>query len=150
MYQKVLVPLDLSELAECSLNYVKKLAKDGSIGEVILLNVVEVDTGWDEMVTSFDIESFRTSIRIRALKYLEDVQGQLAAAGIQAKTEVVEANKPAEAIADYAQKNGVDVIIITSHGYQGIKKLMFGSVALNVLYLSRTPVLLIRPESCQI
>jgi nucleotide-binding universal stress UspA family protein len=35
MYKKVLVPLDGSELAECSLNHVKNLAKDGSIGEVI-------------------------------------------------------------------------------------------------------------------
>ena len=30
---------DGSELAECALDHVKKLSKDGSLGEVVLLNV---------------------------------------------------------------------------------------------------------------
>ena len=37
-----MVPLDGSELAECALNHVKNLAKEKSIGEVTLLNVVKV------------------------------------------------------------------------------------------------------------
>ena len=39
MYKKALVPLDGSELAECTLSHVKNLFKDGSVGEVTLLNV---------------------------------------------------------------------------------------------------------------
>ncbi len=148
MYQKVLVPLDLSELAECSLNYVKKFAKEATIGEVILFNVVEIDPTWDEMVTSIDIEAFRDTIKNRAESYLADIKSRLEAEGITVKTVLTEANKPAQAIADYAQQNGVDMIIIASHGYTGLKKLMFGSVALNVMYLARVPVLLIRPEAC--
>ena len=45
--------------------------------------------------------------------------------------------------------NGIDLIIIATHGYTGMKKLMFGSVALEVLHSSHVPVLLIRPESCR-
>ena len=42
MYKKVLVPLDGSGLAECTLSHVKNLFKDGSVGEVTLLNVVKL------------------------------------------------------------------------------------------------------------
>ncbi len=42
MYQKVLVPLDGSELAECALDHVRNLAKDGAPNEVVLLNVFRV------------------------------------------------------------------------------------------------------------
>ncbi len=150
MYQKVLVPLDLSELAECSLNYVKKWAKEGTAGEVILLNVIEIDPSWDTIVKGFDIDAFRLIIRNKAESYLASVQSRLAETGIKVKTEIVEDNNPARAIADYARQNGVDVIVIASHGYTGIRRLMFGSVALNVLTLAQVPVLLIRPESCQI
>jgi nucleotide-binding universal stress UspA family protein len=41
MFKKVIVPLDGSALAESTLPYVKNLAKEGCIEEVILLNVVE-------------------------------------------------------------------------------------------------------------
>ena len=40
MYEKSLVPLDGSKLAECALPHVMNLAKGGAVGEVILLNVV--------------------------------------------------------------------------------------------------------------
>ncbi len=49
MYKKVLVPLDGSALAECTLSHVKNLFKDGSVGEVTLLNVVKFDLPWAKM-----------------------------------------------------------------------------------------------------
>ena len=52
MYKKVLVPLDGSPLAECTLSHVKNLVKDGSVGEVTLLNVVKVDLPWAAMEAS--------------------------------------------------------------------------------------------------
>ncbi len=50
---------------------------------------------------------------------------------------------------NYAEANDVDLIVIATHGYTGMKKLMFGSVALRVLHDSHVPVLLIRSESCR-
>jgi len=43
MYKKVLVPMDGSDLAECTLSHLKSLFKDGSVGEVTLLNIVTID-----------------------------------------------------------------------------------------------------------
>ena len=53
MYEKVLVPLDGSELAECALPHVMNLAKGGAVGEVILLNVLEIPSVWFQEGSDF-------------------------------------------------------------------------------------------------
>ena len=66
------------------------------------------------------------------------------------KTASLEANSPAHKITDYALEKGIDLIVIGTHGYTGLKKLILGSVASGVLNSSSVPVLLIRPESCRL
>ena len=150
MYRKVLVPLDGSELAECALPEVKKLVAGGFIGEVILLNVVEIYLmGIQTTLTrSVDITMLEKVQLDNSRTYLEKIQSDLHSAGIKVKTESMEGS-PAQSIANYADANGVDLIVIATHGYTGMKKLMFGSVALRVLHDSHVPVLLVRPESCR-
>jgi nucleotide-binding universal stress UspA family protein len=150
MYQKILVPLDGSELAECALSHVKNLLKDGSVGEVTLLNVVKIDIQMVEAYDkAFDINATRERLFAASRKYLADVESRFVSEGIKVRTESLEGNHPADTISDYAQKKNMDVIVIATHGYTGLKKLMFGSVALSVLHESNIPVLLIRPEACR-
>lgn len=154
MYKKVLVPLDGSALAECTLSHVKNIFKDGSLGEVTLLNVVKVDIPWSQMDSDYrhgiDLNAIREPLFAKSRKYLADIESRLVSDGIKVKTESVEGNRPADTITDYAQKKGMDMIVIGTHGYTGLKKLMLGSVAFSVLNQSHVPVLLIRPESCKI
>jgi len=154
MYKKVLVPLDGSALAECTLSHVKNLFKDGSVGEVTLLNVVKVDLPWavmgsDQYPKGFDLNAIREPLFTASRKYLADIESRLVSEGIKVKTESLEGNRPADTITEYAEKEGMDMIIIGTHGYTGLKKLMLGSVAFGVLHQSHIPVLLIRPESCR-
>ena len=154
MYKKVLVPLDGSALSECTLSHVKNLFKDGSVGEVTLLNVVKVDLPWavlgsDQYPKGFDLNAIREPLFTASRKYLADIESRLGSEGIKVKTESLEGNRPADTITEYAQEKGMDMIIIGTHGYTGLKKLMLGSVALGVLHQSHIPVLLIRPESCR-
>lgn len=153
MYKKVLVPLDGSELAECALNHVKSLSKDGSVGELTLLNIVNVDIPWfrsEDGHEQFDINKVRENVFNSSQKYLTGVESRLASEGFKVKIESLEANRPAHAIIEYAQKNGMDMIVIATHGYTGMKGMMMGSVALGVIHQSHVPVLLIRPEACRI
>jgi len=144
MYEKVLVPLDGSKLAECVFPHVRELAVGGLIREIILLNVVEIPSAWvAEGIDLIDIRKLRVD---SAQEYLADLQSQLNLEGVKVATEVME-GEPAHIIAEYAKTNGVSLIIIATHGYTGMKRLMFGSVALRVLHDAHIPVLLIRPES---
>ena len=157
MYQKILVPLDGSELAECALNHVKELFKESPAGEVVLLNAVVIELPWREMglgegghPVAFDYGAFVKTFLDKSKRYLSSVQSRLASEGIKAGVETIESNTPSAAITEYAQKNAIDLIVIATHGYSGMKKMMLGGVALKVLHESNVPVLLIRPEACQI
>ncbi len=154
MYKKVLVPLDGSSLAECTLSHLKNLFKEGSVGEVTLLNVVKVDLPWallgsDQHPKPIDINAIREPLFSASRKYLADIESRLGSEGIKVKTESLEGNRPADTITEYAQKKGMDMILMGTHGYTGLKKMMLGSVAFGVLHQSHIPVLLIRPESCR-
>ena len=150
MYQKVLVPLDGSDLAEAALPQVRNLAAGGFIGEVILLSIIEIDLMGIPSTRAgvIDLPALRKDHFDRSQEYLEKIRSGLSAGGINVKTEAVE-GKPAQTIVNYAEANDVDLIVIATHGYSGMKRLMFGSVALRVLHDSHVPVLLIRPESCR-
>lgn len=151
MYKKVLIPLDGSDLAECMLSHLKSLFKNGSVGEVTLLNIVTIDIPWAELESGhFNFDALRKQVFSSSKEYLTKVESRLSAEGIKVTTESMEANRPADTIADYAKKNGMELIIMATHGHSGLKKLMLGSVASGVLNQSVVPVLLIRPEACRL
>jgi len=151
MYKKVLVPLDGSELAGCVLDHVRALVKEGSAGEVTLFNVVKVDTSYVELYgKNFDINAMREALFASARKYLAKIKSRLNSEGIKVKTDALEANSTANKITEYAEENGMELIVMGTHGYTGLKKLIMGSVASGVLNSSSVPVLLIRPKSCRL
>lgn len=150
MYQKVLIPLDGSELAECALDHAKHLADHGSLKEIIVLNVVEFDsTKWDEL-KGIDAKLVKKTFVGLSKKYLANVKSRIGVKALNVKTVVLTDLKPAQAIINYAQDEDVDLIIIATHGYTGMKKLLLGSVAYRVLHESPVPIILIRPESSKI
>jgi nucleotide-binding universal stress UspA family protein len=146
MYQKVLIPLDGSPLAECALSEAIHLAKGGFIGEVLLVNVTETYSA--VFAENVDCSHMKNIQRENSRAYLDRTRKKLIAEGIQTKAVSLEGS-PAQAIVSYAREKGADLIIIATHGYTGMKQLMFGSVALRVLHDAHAPVLLIRPETCR-
>ena len=72
MFNKVLVPLDGSKLAECALPYLKKLASGGKVGEVILLTVAKVDIPYTDVGSGFDFQAFSSAALDKDRKYLAE------------------------------------------------------------------------------
>jgi nucleotide-binding universal stress UspA family protein len=61
------------------------------------------------------------------------------------KAELIGTSTSVEAaIVDYAEKNNIDLIVLGTKGYSGIKKLLLGSVASAVLTYAHCPVMVIR------
>jgi nucleotide-binding universal stress UspA family protein len=54
----------------------------------------------------------------------------------------------AEKIVEYAEEVGADMIVMGTHGYKGLEKIMFGSVAGKVVRSASCPVLTINPYTC--
>ncbi len=148
MYKKMLVPLDASEYAECTLNHVKEVAAAHNVDQVVLLNVVEpmrqpaLAHFGTERAEEFDKKAHES-----ASEYLQKTRDRLGAS-CAVKTEVVD-GQPAAAILDYIEKNGIDLVIMSSHGHTGPSKWFIGSVAEKVLQRSPVPVFLIPSIACR-
>ncbi|NLA40502.1 MAG: universal stress protein [Smithella sp.] len=156
MYKKILVPLDGSELAEYALPHIKKLAQYGFSPEITLLKVFWVDYPEFRNLQGYPgYVELRKGAENEARQYLSNIKENLYTEGINTDIALLEGNRPASLISDYAQNNEIDLIVIATRGYTGRigpdrgsgKKLM-GSVAIKVLHEACVPVLLIRTESC--
>ena len=151
MYKKMLVPVDGSEFSACVLPHVEAIAVGCRVPEVILLIAVEplliAFTGEGSMSgdVSRDVEK-------RGLEYAKDylakVADKLKKGGIAAQTVVVK-GRAADEILNYADKNGVDLIIMSTHGRSGVTRWVLGSVADRVVRRSTVPVLAVSPPGCK-
>ncbi len=145
MYRNILVPLDGSPLAECVLPHVEAIARGSDNPNIIFMRVIEMPAG---MYTDLS-EYQRTQVKVNkieeAKKYFEGLMSQIEYEGITVKCEVIFA-KIGEGIAEYASRNGIDLIVIATHGHTGIIGLVWGSIADQVLNTSSLPVLMIRPS----
>jgi nucleotide-binding universal stress UspA family protein len=158
MYKKIMVPLDGSELAECVLPHVESIAKGCSVPDVVLIRVVEpvvlpAGTGSDGSVIFNEEEAARVRSqsdllhRHNAEDYLKNLAGRIQLGIPHLHTEVV-MGKPAYAVAAYAEKSGVDLIVIATHGRSGVSRWVWGSVADRILRSACVPVLMIRAPGC--
>ncbi len=151
MYQKILVPLDGSPLAECVLPHVDTIAKGCGVKEVTFLRVVEsfyMPAGAEGgFVPASSIEQINKQNLAMAQDYLKRLTSSISYDAVKAQTKVV-IGLVAESIADYAAKNGVDLIIIATHGRSGVSRWVWGSVAERVLRSACVPVLMVRAPGC--
>ena len=152
MYKKILVPLDGSEFAECSLQHVKAIAVGCSVPEVVLLRALEPFPQAAAVASEIGEDWQRNAEKLAytdAEGYLSKVVDALESDGVNAKSVIVK-GRSAEAILDYADKNQVDLIVLSTHGSSGIVRWVMGSVADRVMRHSKTPVLLVTPAACRI
>jgi nucleotide-binding universal stress UspA family protein len=147
MYQKVLVPLDGSELSETALEHLRSIVSACAVPEVVLLFVVET-TPW-VATGDFYPESVHVEIDERysawAKDYVANKADSLRQEGIPAIAVLLEGNA-AEKILEYVEKNSVDLVIMSTHGRSGPARWLFGSVADRVVRHSRVPVLVESPK----
>ena len=149
MYKKIMVPLDGSELAECALPHLETVVKGCQSPEVIIVQAVEpISIPYGAEVSRFEslgqVETFQTHLKVDAEKYVKEIVARLARAGVTAKAEVVY-GRAGEALTDFAAKNGVDLVIMASHGRSGVSRWVWGSVADRLLRTLSVPVLIVRP-----
>lgn len=140
MYERILVPLDGSELAQIALPYAEKVA--GRLGSNITLLYVRAATE-DKFhnMHQFYLQKMTEDVKLEAERYLDNPKS---------KTIKVEAailpGDPAEEIVDYAEKGGIGLIVMSTHGRSGIKRWAMGSVADKVLRATNKPLALIRAK----
>jgi len=141
MYERMLVPLDGSELSEVVFPYAKELAGRLDL-EVILLHVHHPEEGEVPLHQAY-IERKAELMKRQVAEVRQKRGGGQQAKAVQVRGELV-AGYPAEEILRYADENDVSFILMATHGRSGIRRWVMGSVAEKVLRASKVPVLLVR------
>jgi nucleotide-binding universal stress UspA family protein len=144
MYQKILVPIDGSEVSLRGLAEAIKLAKNQR-GQLRLLHVVNemvLDTGF---ATGVYAGSLIESIRDAGTKLMHEAEALVRQNGLDPEAVMLEVigGPASELIIAQAKKWPADLIVMGTHGRRGLRRLAMGSDAENVVRDSPVPVLLV-------
>jgi nucleotide-binding universal stress UspA family protein len=140
----MLVPLDGSPRAEAILPYVEELAHRCH-SKVVFLRVVEpveVLSGSRESYANVYLDQMQQR-QAEAEAYLRGLRGEFREKHIEAEA-VVEHGPVVEAICRNAKVYEADLVALASHGYTGLARVYYGSVAAGLLQQVDRPVLMIR------
>lgn len=135
MYEKILVPLDGSKLAELALPYAEKLTEAFDSELVLFSSCAPADSKYlhlQQLYIGKMVELVKSHIKEGAKVKIQ-----------QATT----LGEPAREIVNYAKENNVSLIIMSSHGRSGIMLWAMGSTANKVIQQASTPILLIKAKA---
>lgn len=147
MYKKILVPLDGSPLAEGVLGQVRELARCDD-ADIVLLRVTSYPLYDYTLTDPMLVVQLREAAEAEARSYLDGVTATLRAEGFRVTGEIRE-GPVAEMIINVAINLKADLIAMSTHGRTGLSRFILGSVANQVLHVSKVPVLVIRPEKAE-
>jgi nucleotide-binding universal stress UspA family protein len=141
--RRILVPLDGSQRSAQALPFALLLARCAG-AQLTLLSVLEPPVAANPYLTA----------QCRELVELKHAQalGQLKATASALRAEhgaiaaIIGKGYPAEEIVATAERQGVDLIVMATHGYSGFQRWALGSVADKVLHASSTPLILVRSQ----
>jgi nucleotide-binding universal stress UspA family protein len=148
IYERIVVPLDGSELAEAAMAHAETLARaTGAPMHLVrvvdtppLMRVSGVGLGIEQAALSAALTRIEAE-EAAATEYLEAMRQQLVARGQVTTTAVVTGEVVPELLGAVRPR---DLLVMTTHGRTGLARWFFGSVAEAVIRRSPVPVLLVR------
>ena len=149
MFEKILLPLDGSALAEHSIPHAIAFARIFN-SKVELLRVLEPNTSAERSQFSEPLQW--QLLKTEANLYLQTIAERVREAlnlskdeGIDRVNTTILEGKIAECIVDFAQKEAIDLLVICTHGAGGLSRWNLNSVIAKVIKLVYAPILIIRP-----
>lgn len=144
MTDHVLVPLDDSPLSDHALEYALEQHPDDDITVLHVLDFVEAGYG-ASMETALPgyWEEWYESAKAESEDLFADAQATADEYGVSLRTETL-VGQPARSIVEFAQDEGVDHLVMGSHGRTGLSRIIVGSVAEKVVRRAPCPVTVVR------
>lgn len=144
MYNQILIPTDGSDPATEAAAHAFELAdRDGAT--IYILYVVDTDA--QPVIGVYGAPPFKGTILSKleeeGTAVTEDLAAQAATMDLEAIVEV-QSGHVCDTIIRYANKHGIDLIVMGTHGRSGVQRLLLGSITERVLRTSEIPVLVLR------
>jgi nucleotide-binding universal stress UspA family protein len=142
--KKILVPVDFSEnsakIVKRSLSFAERW--QAQLSFIFVVQSFEDYSGF--FVPHMPVARFEEELLQSAEKKMKEFLGENLPPELQYQSRVVSGDV-AEEIIGYAESEGFDLIIMGTHGYKGLEKVLFGSVAERVVKTAPCPVTTINP-----
>ena len=144
--QRILVPVDFSEIGKPAMNYALSIAEKAD-AHLELLHVVEnvFVPGLYVPIYNPILDSF-PELEETLLKELKGMVADTALAQnatYTVKQGTVKQGNAASKIIDHAETSGADLVVLATHGHSGLDRFLIGSVAEKVMRSAGCPVLLL-------
>ena len=141
----ILVPIDFSPSSQSALDAASDLAEHFQ-ASLILVNVVPC-LSFFALTYAIPDDALRRKMGAHAERLLAKCQLALKARGVNSSYSVEFGNDVSEGILDVAEREHVDMVVISTHGISGWHPLVFGSIAEKVVKLVQCPLLLLHSAS---
>ena len=144
-YRKILVAVDGSAAATKGLREAVRLAKSEE-AELVIYHVVDEFYAFATPEASFAAMDIVPTLRDAGKRVLAKAAAVADKQGVKAKAVMRETvgGSAADAIVREAKKQRVDLIVLGTHGRRGVRRLVLGSDAEQVVRTSHAPVLLVK------
>ena len=149
MYKKILVPIDGSPASSLGLTEAIKLAKDQG-AKLRLFHLVDEYVAVSSMDgVTLDTGDLLDALRQTGKKIVAKAEAQARRHGLTPEAVMLESfgGRAADFIVQQAKKWGADLIVLGTHGRRGVKRLVMGSDAEQVIRTTPVPVLLVRSKA---
>lgn len=148
-YRRILVPVDGSPTSTRGLREALRLAKEGR-ARLILMHVVDEFAAYasPDLLPPPGIDLVRL-LREAGRRILAKSQALAKKQGVAAKTVLRESfgGPAADVIVREARRLRADLIVLGTHGRRGVRRLVLGSDAEQVVRRASVPVLLVRAKA---
>lgn len=141
--ENILVPVDFSEHAELALASAGALARHFGAGLDVLHVIADLGVPDPYFADAAELRALTKAARDRVPEALADTAERVLG-DLPAGTHM-EVGTPAATIAEFAEENGADMIVVGSHGRTGVQRVFLGSVAEAVVRRASCPVLTVKP-----
>lgn len=138
----ILLAVDGSGAAMRAAKQAIALAKAGG-GAVRLVHAHEEPLIYGEIAVYVPREKMAALQKKHSAEILGPVEAALKAAGVPYSAEVL-SGPIGQTIAEHAERQGCELIVMGRHGKSALAEVLVGSVAMKVLHATRLPVLLVR------
>jgi len=149
--KNILFPTDFSKCAHQALSRASILAKsyDATL-HMLHATVLHDDDPHNPAFHLPDVDMINTKLRETAIDKMDSVINSYHASDLKIVKKHERGIAPAPVIIDYAEKNDIDLIVMGTHGRRGLRHLLLGSVAEEVVRLSSSPVLTIHEQKAPV
>lgn len=141
MYDSILVPTDGSKGTDRALDHALDIAE--KYGATVHAVYVVNTSAYSTLPSDSNWESITAALEDEGRKATQEIARRLGDSNLDVEKEVTE-GVPHKRILEYADDNGVDMIVMGTHGKTGLDRLLLGSVTEKVVRSSNVPVLTVR------